>query len=478
MTLRRGSCEDAGISEQAIQELVTKLDKYGCHSLSVIRNGIIAAEGWWDPYKAENTHTMFSVSKSFTSIAIGFAVDEGLLSVEDKVLSFFPDVLPSPPCENMQRMEVKHLLTMSTGHGSALDFGWKATAYNVEDRGLANDHVYTFLSSYVPLTPGTEFHYNTSGTFMLGAILHRLTGKTVVDYLRPRLLDPLEITEIFSEKDTKGLNPAGFGFQVRTHDLAKFGYFLLNRGKWNDKQLLSESWIDDATSKQIETVPTNAKDHPQWKAGYGYQFWRCSDGKSYRADGLFGQFAIVTPSLNSVITLTCGSPETPKILDAVFEVLSAGFSGNAKSSATPLVERVQTLTMPLPQGEPQCDLKSLPAKYELSENMLHITAVKFDLGGNTVEFWKGDRHCTISIGKGRWLISKAGNDPYGMADYFGDVACAGSWIEDKLVLKFIHVVTPFTDTFEFSFKEDSLTGTFLRFPCDVRPDCKFIGIRV
>jgi CubicO group peptidase (beta-lactamase class C family) len=482
MVLSRGSCELAGISEQAVHELVTKLEEYNCHSFMIIRDGIIAAEGWWDPYKPENTHSMFSVTKSFTSVAIGFAVDEGLLSVDDKVLSFFPGLLPSPPCENMQKMQVKHLLTMSTGHTSDLDFGWSFSVYNVEDRGHENDHVYTFLTSYVPLTPGTEWHYNTAATFMLGAVLHRLTGKNVLDYLRPRLLDPLEITEIFSEENTKGTTPAGFGFQVTTYDLAKFGYFLLNRGKWNGKQLLSERWIDEASSKQIDTLPTNENDHHQSKAGYCYQFWLCSDGKSFRADGLFGQLAIMSPDLNTVVALTCGSEDKPKILDAVFEALNTGFSNNDKSNSysLSLMERLQNLTMPHPQGEAigSFNLKVPRPKYELSENMLNITAVRFDVEASTFEIWKQERHCTIGIGKGKWLVSKTGEDPYGMADFFGDVACAGAWVEDKLVLKIIHTLTPYTDTFEFNLKEESLIGEFRRFPCNFRPDCKLLGLRV
>ena len=284
MSLPRAATSANRLDSNAVLQLVDKLGEVNCHSVMIVRHGHVVAEAWWAPYRKEYRHTMFSLTKSFTSIAIGFAVQEGLLSVHDHVLKFFPGVLPCMPCEYMTKMTVRDLLTMTTGHTAEHPNRWYGFGRSKEERNAEKDHLYHFLTSYVDHEPGSEFFYNTPATYMCGSILHTLTGQSVFEYLGPRLLDPLGITNYHCEVNSRGLNPSGFGAQLCTEDMAKFGVFLLNRGKWNGDQLLSAQWIDEATGWQVDNS-NHPIGMPDWQSGYGYQFWRCAVPRVYRGDG-------------------------------------------------------------------------------------------------------------------------------------------------------------------------------------------------
>jgi CubicO group peptidase (beta-lactamase class C family) len=208
--LPRSTPEAQGISSAAIQQFVDaaeqKLD--ALHSIMIVRHGQVVTEGWWAPYAANEPHMLFSLSKSFTSTAVGLAVNEGKLTVDDPVLKFFPDEAPAEPSANLKAMRVRDLLTMSTGH---------------HDEAIANfpyrdpdSVVRKFLSLPVSHKPGTFFVYNTPATYMLSAIVQKVTGQTVLDYLRPRLFEPLGITNPQWEASAQGISMGGFGLSVRT----------------------------------------------------------------------------------------------------------------------------------------------------------------------------------------------------------------------------------------------------------------------
>ncbi|KAK9453389.1 beta-lactamase family protein [Dipodascopsis uninucleata] len=478
MSFPRASSSEHGLSDKALGKFVSTLEEVNGHSFMLIKKGFVIAEGWWAPYKSEYLHTMFSVTKSFTSIAIGFAVDEGRLSVEDKILSFFEGVLPSKPCENMQKITVKNLLTMSSGHTGELDIGWNVWAYDVSARGREIDHVYEFLTSYVPVAPGTEFHYNTSATYMLGVILTKLTGLSVLEYLKPRLLEPLGIAELTSESDSKGYGTAGFGFQTRTEDLAKFCTFLLHKGKWNGHQLLSEEWVEQATKKQIETVPTTLEKNPQYKAGYGYQFWRCSDSDIFRADGLWGQYGYVCPSKDLVLVVTAGSTATSLILDAALELIETGFETTSEAKVG-MSETLSHLSIKGVSGVP-ISSKPLKLNFRISKNPILIDTMEIDTISKTISFSKKGGDYSFAIGEGQWIDTKIADDPDGMADYLGDVACSGAWIGSQLVLKIVHTRTPYTDTLKFDITDTTLLCHFSRYPFldTFEHEWEVLGIRI
>ena len=259
--------EQEGISSADILKFIDFAEKkdLGLHSLMIIRNGKLVADGWWDPYKPELRHMLFSLSKSFTSTAIGFAVSEGLLTVEDKVNLFFPQDLPETLSPYLQQMQVKHLLTMTTGH----DRDTSGTM-----RGGKEPWTKTFLSLPVQHEPGTYFLYNSGATYMLSAIITKLTGKTALDYLNLHLFKPLQIEGADWEVSPQGINTGAYGLRVKTEDIAKLGILYLQNGRWKGKRVLSADWVDKATTYKVSNASPKGKDeNSDWQQGKRCQFF-------------------------------------------------------------------------------------------------------------------------------------------------------------------------------------------------------------
>ena len=233
------------------------------------------------------------------------------MSVDDLVLKYFPDQAPAEPSANLRAMRVRDLLTMNAGHQDELN--WRK----------AKDWSKAFLSHPVPHKPGTHFRYNTPATYMLSAIVQQVTGETVLDYLKPRLFQPLGIADPKWETSPQGISIGGYGLYLRTEDIAKFGQLYRQKGNWNGTQLLPESWIEQATSKQVSNGS-----HPEsdWDQGYGFQFWRCRHG-AYRGDGKDGQFCIVLPEQDAVIAITANTGNMQAELNVVWDKLLPAFQG-------------------------------------------------------------------------------------------------------------------------------------------------------
>lgn len=465
MSLPRVSLSVAGLDSNAVLKLVEKLGEADCHSFMIVRHQHVVAEGWWAPYNKNYRHTIYSLTKSFTSMAIGFAVEEGLLSIQDPVIKFFPKVLPCKPCEYMTKMTVRDLLTMSTGHTTE-PVSWRGIARSREERHADEDHVYHFLASYVDKEPGSIFLYNTPATFMCGAILQTLTGQNVFEYLKPRLLDPLGITNYHYEVNTKGFGPAGFGAHLCTEDIAKFGLFLLNRGIWNGKQLLPASWIDEATGRQVDN-----SNHPsgatEWQSGYGYQFWRCSLPHAYRGDGAFGQFCVVMPEQDVVVAITSGTRRMDSVLDALWSILLPALSKEDAQPDPALLAQLTQLQIPPPTGQLHTEASLYSGRiYRLAPNFLRLSKISVVdmLQEATVTFWRGEQTCTARVGYGKWIETTTGHDDDGIADIFSEVACAGAWRGDTFSLKVIYTRTPFSDTFSIHFDDKGIMIDYMRDP--------------
>src|SRR5262245_38947833 len=203
--LPRSAPEAQGILSSAILAFVEAAERniHELHSFMLLRHGAVVAEGWWSPYAPDRPHMLFSLSKSFTSTAVGMAVAEGRLSVDDPVLSFFPEDTPEQVSENLASMRVHHLLSMSTGHA-------EDTTKGLREQPEGN-WARAFLAAPVEHQPGTHFLYNSGATYMLSAIVQRLTGMTLLEYLRPRLFEPLEIENPTWETCPRGINVGGWG---------------------------------------------------------------------------------------------------------------------------------------------------------------------------------------------------------------------------------------------------------------------------
>ena len=237
LPLPRSTPEAQGISSQSVGDFVKTVEKINTlHSFMIVRHGHVIAEGWWSPEAADKPHVLWSLSKSFNSTAVGLAIAEGKLGLDDPVLKFFRAEAPSDPSENLKAMQVRDLLTMTCGHD---------TEPKITDNAPT---VKQFLAHPVPHQPGTHFKYNTFGSYMLSAIVTKTTGQTSLDFLKPRLFEPLGIENPKWDASPEGSSLGGYGLYLCTEDIAKFGQLYLQKGKWNGKQLLPEKWVEQATS--------------------------------------------------------------------------------------------------------------------------------------------------------------------------------------------------------------------------------------
>jgi len=290
------------------------------HSLMIVRNGKVIHEQWFGNHGPNVPHTMYSVSKTYTATAIGFAVSEGKLKVTDKVISFFPEKLPKDISDNLKSMEIRHLLMMSTGQE------------HESPRQAYNDWVESFFQTPIVHKPGTVFKYNSVATYMLSAIIQKVTGEKLIDYIRRRLFEPLGITDATWSESPQGINAGGWGLSIKTEDMAKLGLFILQKGKWEGKQLLPASWIKEATSFKINNAPTDLpqeelemkKKESDWMQGYCYQMWRCRHN-AVRADGANGQLIVILPEKNAVIAVTANVGDMQGELNLIWEYLLPGF---------------------------------------------------------------------------------------------------------------------------------------------------------
>ncbi|MDR1524768.1 MAG: ChbG/HpnK family deacetylase, partial [Tannerella sp.] len=299
-----------GINANGITGYLDAVKKAGqdLHSLMILRHGKVVFEQWFGDHAAGKPHIMNSVSKTWTAMATGFAVAENRIRVTDKVISFFPDKLPEKIEPYLSELEIRHLLTMSVGHDAA--------ALNNVRRAEGADWVETFLAAPILQKPGSEFEYNSLATYMLSAIIQEVTGMKLLDYLYPRLFRPLGITGVTWEESPQGINAGGWGLYVKTEDMAKLGQFILQKGMWNGKQLIPESWIREMTASHIESLPAGVKranlkmkqKDSDWLQGYGYQMWRCRHN-AVRADGAAGQYIIILPEKDAVIVATANIPD-------------------------------------------------------------------------------------------------------------------------------------------------------------------------
>jgi CubicO group peptidase (beta-lactamase class C family) len=275
------------------------------HSLLVMRHGKVIAEGWWAPYTADRVHLLYSLSKSFTSTAAGLAAAEGLLDLDATVLSYFPELDSEITDPRSRSMRVRHVAAMASGHTSE--------TLDQARRNDPADLVRGFLLIPPDREPGSVFAYNQPCTYTLAAIVQRQTGQSLVDYLRPRLFDPLGIGDLDWIEQPPGQNIGFSGLHATTDAIARLGQLYLQRGRWGDRQILDPGWVAEATSKQVDNPD---EPNPDWRRGYGFQFWMSRHG--YRGDGAYGQFCLVLPEADAVLVTTAQTEDMQAILDAVW----------------------------------------------------------------------------------------------------------------------------------------------------------------
>ena len=460
-TLPRSTPEAQGVSSAAIRAFVQAADTAidAMHSFMLVRHGRVVAEGWWGPYDASTPHVLYSLSKSFTSTAVGLAIAEGKLSVDDEVLKFFPDEAPAEPSANLRAMRVSDLLRMNTGHQTE-----PALFGQVDSSMRSATWVKRFFAHPVPFKPGTHFLYNSPATYMLSAIVQKVTGQTVLDYLEPRLFVPLGIQKPTWVASPEGISAGAYGMSVRTEDIAKFGQLYLQKGMWNGKQIVPAAWVEEATTLQTSNGSSPRSD---WDQGYGYQFWRSRHG--YRGDGAFGQYMLVLPQHDAVVAITSGVRDMQAVMNLVWDKLlpemkASPLAPNAAAQRE-LTAKLGALTMRTTAGKPTSPLaRAVSGRwYELAENPRGIRAVSLDLSPNApallVRTVAGETR--TPLGLGTWVRTRSGF-ANGMERMLSvpaqpQVAASGGWTADSVFrVKLVAAETPFYSTMDFRFDGDRL----------------------
>jgi len=452
--LERATPESQGIASAAILKFVGAVENqiHELHSFMLVRHGKVVAEGWWSPYQAENPHMLFSLSKSFTSTAVGLAVAEGCFSLDDKVVSFFPDDVPVKVNKNLAAMKVRHLLSMSTGHdvdtqpvmGSREDGNWTKAFFEVP----------------VVHKPGTHFLYNTGATYMLSAIVQKTTGKKLTEYLKPRLFKPLGIENAVWEISPQGINMGGFGLNITTEDIACFGQLYLQKGQWNGKQIVPEAWVEEATSSHISNGDDPKND---WNQGYGYQFWRCRHN-IYRGDGAFGQYCIVMPEQDAVLAITSGLGDMQQPLNLVWDILLPAMGKEAladdAAAQAQLTNKLSDLKFNPVHGQAASSISEsiYGHVYKLDANELGLETIALKASDNdswTLSLKKGTLEENITCGYLTWHKgeTRLSNQPWEVDP--APIVVSGAWTtQDTFTTRIRFYETPFYQTLVLYFGDD------------------------
>jgi CubicO group peptidase (beta-lactamase class C family) len=404
--LPRASPESQGVASAAIAAVMAGLDAIDhVHTATIVRHGRVIGETTWAPYDRESPHLLFSVSKSFTSMAVGFAVADGLFDLDDRVADLLAVAMPADPSDGLDELRVRHLLDMTVGHETE-PADWHE-----------GDWVRTILAAPLAHAPGTHWTYNTAATYLLAVIVQRAAGMRLVDYLRPRLFDPLGFGEVTWEQSPAGFDVGGYGISARPEELAAFGQLLLQRGSWNGAQIAPVGWIDDATSAHADN--SRGGGAPDWVQGYGYQFWRCRHG-AYRADGAFGQYVVVLPEHDAVVAITGGLPDMQEPLDVLWrELIPALEAGDADRAPAdvPAMLRIPPLGGEL-RDEP------IERAYAAPIGRLRVEGGSLLLGEDSLAFSPDAWIPGVREGRA--------------------VACSGGWRGDVLVVDIRTLAEPFT----------------------------------
>ena len=425
--LARVRPEEVGIPPSAILRFMEDMTErnMNLHSFMLLRHGKVAAEGYYYPFRKNARHPIFSVSKSLTSAAIGIAIGEGLISLEDKVIAFFPDKQPEAVHPYTASMTIRHLLSMQTVHR-------KST--NKE----ARDIVFEYLHTPPSHPPGTVFAYDTTGTHTLCAILQRVTGTTVHEYLETRLFQPLGMQDIEWETCPLGINQGGSGAYCTPEDMARFGQLYLQDGVWNGIRILPEGWVEQSTSKAVDN--SSAGILLEGRSGYGYQFWRARR-QAYCAFGAGGQFILVMPEQDAVFVSTANTmlnrDEHQGILDSVWTHLVPSMSAFCPlddADYQRMQQRLSALKLHLPKGSSSSTAATEVSgqQYRLSANEPGWMYCRFTFSEQQCEliFVHETGHARVICSMNAWHI---GPDPfYGLTS-----ACGAVWADSSTCL--IHI---------------------------------------
>ncbi|MFF0343170.1 serine hydrolase domain-containing protein [Kribbella sp. NPDC004875] len=426
--LPRSTPAAAGVSSTAIAALLDRLEARSveCHSLMIVYRGQVVAEGWWAPYSAERPHLLYSLTKSFTAIAVGLAISDGLLSLDDRVVDVLPDHVPDDVSDQGRRVTVHHLLSMTAGHGvDSLEQAWQLEP---------GDLVKGFLRLPFAEPEGTRHTYDNSTTFLLARMVERVTGRDLPGFLDERLFGPMGIDHAEWDRVASGVAFGFHGLHLTTEAIAAFGELLLRGGVWRHRQLVPREWVELATSRHVDTVPLPGwSQNPDFLCGYGYQFWMSRHG--YHGHGSFGQYCVVVPEHDLVVAITGAVDPTDALPGLVWECLLPGLNDPASAQNDEiLAERLRQLSFDVVPGsaDPGRSVKAtLDASPEGSALPAGITVAVEPAEGSWVV--RLGAALEVAVGHQEWRESSPLGRP---------VVASGAWQGDTFIADLFVITTP------------------------------------
>lgn len=452
--------ENHRLSSKALVEFFTQIEqqKLEVNSFIVLQHGKATAKYWRPPYRKDSPQLLYSLSKSFTSIAIGIAWDNGFLDLDDKVISFFPEKRPGNMTPNLAKMTIHHLLSMNAGHHDNI----YATVAKEQD------WVKTYLSLDVEHEPGSHYRYSTHSTYMLSAIIKQVTGQNMIDFLMPRLFEPLGISRPSWETCPLGITAGGMGLSISAEGIAKFGLMLLNKGVYEGKRMVSEQFIKLATSEQSDNrAEAERIDSAQ---GYGYQFHLCRRG-CYRGDGAFGQLCFVAPKENIVIAATSSFKNMKPLqtlLDLIYEHIIDQLDNNASYNPEDNI-KLQNLLSNMSNSVPAIKLVpvNMPfvntSSYVMNENPHGLKKINFHLREGQLElrvFYGDDRDNILPFDFSKPMHTK---DVFNkdLSMHLQEVITYAAWQdENTLQLTLFYIETPYMVTYTITFHNHTIDFQF------------------
>ena len=442
--------EQAGVKSENIEKYIEilKRQRLATHNVIMAKGDNIFFEKYWSPFHKDFLHRMYSVSKSFVSVAIGFLEQEGLISLDDKIIKYFPEELKNQSDENMKNQTIRHMLMMSTAKPPKSWFVEKP-----EDRVkfyFENDRKETRPS-------GTIFNYDSTGSFVLGALVERLTGKMFMDYLREKLFTKIGVSEeAYCLKCPGGHSWGDSAVLCKPTDLLKVALFVMRKGNWNGEQILNEKYLADATSTQItnnnwDTNAFNAQ-------GYGYQFWKTYDD-AFFFNGMGCQFAVCVPKKDMILIYNGDNQGKEDVCQCIiddFMKLIVNTSSEEPIEENPeafknLEERTENLKLVSTDGAKKSDFEKEinGVTYLLDKNPMGITKFRlvFEENSGKFEYTNAQGDKVLYFGRSENAFATFPQEGY--SDDVGSVrtkgmyyncAASASWVEEKKIYIKVQII--------------------------------------
>lgn len=467
--LEQSSCpENLGIDSSLVEDFLRECQEkdYNFKNIIIGRNGKIGVKCSKKPYDSSFKYSSFSSSKPLVAIAIGFAINEGLLRLDTTIEEIFPDRFSPKEIEKIKGITVEHLLTMTAGK-----------VINVLSNKEKRDWLDIFVSGRVISAPGEEFHYISENTYVLGRMLTEVTGLTISDYLNPRLFEPLGIEKPFWETDKEGYEAAAWGLYWTADDMAKIAQLFLNRGMWGSVQVVDRDWIDTMVSPLVG----NLKGAYSEGLGFGYQIWANYEGTYYRFEGFFGQYIFIYPKHNAFVVMQSGDSKQFDIFPLVDKYFPAAFYHDepimiSEEQKNHFKDFIDGISYDILQSGPRnfateqhfsgksykmirrkyITMQSVPSSFVFVKQPGKMDDIRFDFKEDyAVMSWTEKNY-----GENKLVVSLDGKTRYSAIDLGQNLthaAAYGRWTHDgKLKVQVILIETPEVKNFVFKFGRKSL----------------------